>query len=179
MWEGGGIPVDCAQSNFSSLYQKSQKSLPWEGLAPQPPSHTHPPLSRNARSTLGHFAPSLSYLPLFSNISCLIPDTFTFTKIQGFSPTFLICKEVPNGYVITTSQYYPPPPPQKKDTYKWNHTQLKCWLTALNSSAGSTCTCFCSLYDKITKRFTSCKLTCPWRIVSFESKSFSQKVMMH
>ena len=38
-------------------YQKSQKSLPCEGG--QPLSHTHTPL--------GQLAPSLSYLPLFSN----------------------------------------------------------------------------------------------------------------
>ena len=41
------------------------------------PSHTHPPLGRYAPLTRGQFAPSLSYLPLFSNISCLMPDTVT------------------------------------------------------------------------------------------------------
>ena len=38
-------------------------------LLPHPP-----PLGCCAPTTFGQWAPSLSYLPLLSNISCLIPD---------------------------------------------------------------------------------------------------------
>ena len=48
------------------LIPEIQKVPTVGGEGGQPLSHTHTPL--------GQLAPSLSYLPLFSNISCLIPE---------------------------------------------------------------------------------------------------------
>ena len=75
--------------NSCFLYQISQKSLPWEGG--QPPSHTHPPLSRYAPLMLGQFAPLLKLSSSFFQIFPvdLIPDNLYGTILKLSITIFL------------------------------------------------------------------------------------------
>ena len=71
------LTLECIKT---AVFDTRNPKSPYRGRGPPPPPpppHTPtPPLGRYALSTLGQFAPSLSYLPLFSNISCLMDPEY-------------------------------------------------------------------------------------------------------
>ena len=80
------MTIECIKT---AVFDTRNPKSPYPGSPPTPT----PLLGRYAPSTRGQFTPSLSYLPLFSNISCLMPDTVYTVAWAPFVLYPLVCQK--------------------------------------------------------------------------------------